>query len=173
MSWNWLDVLVVLLAVGQIGMVIVIARIAGGIRRGAVARLSAVVGRNIVSGAKLVQTGRVVARATLPHLLHTRDSLAKIPGAFRPIELSDAPVSYHSLIRNVNSLRALQHGGRRVRGTARQSRVSLAERAGLVPPAWKRIAPLAGYAGTVLTIWREVRKQLPEIRRVLSERGSA
>ena len=171
MSWNWIDVLVVLLAVGQIGLVVAIGVIVGRIKAGPVARLSGAIGRNVASGKKLLETGKTAGLAAVPHLARTRAALVRLPRAFRPIVLTDAPVSYGSLLRNMDVLLVLR-GRKPVRGMVRRGTTRFVEKAGLVPPNWKRIAPLTGYAGTALTVWREVQKQLPEIRRVLSERDS-
>lgn len=171
MSWNWIDVLVVLLAVGQIGLCIRIVVVIGRIKSGPVARLTSAAMRNVASGKKLMGTGKNAGKNAVPHLIHIRAALVRLPRAFRPITLSDAPVSYGSLLRNVDTLLVLR-GRKPVRGAVRRGTTRFIDRAGLVPPLWKKIAPLTGYASTALTVWQEVQKQLPEIRRVLAERNS-
>ncbi len=173
MTWNWLDIVILLLTVGQIGMVVAIGMIVGRIRTGPVARFSAAVGRNVSAGRKLVATGVHAGTASLPHLLRTRAALVRIPRALRPVMLTDAPISYGSVGKPLALLGMFRGRQRRAGTVKRVPSASVAERMGLVPPVWKRITPLLGYAGTALAVVQEVRKQLPEIRRVLSERGSA
>jgi hypothetical protein len=170
MSWNWLDIVVVLLIVGQIGFVVAIGMIAVRIKNGPLARFSTAVGRNISAGKKLVETGQKAGMASLPHILRTRAALMRLPTAFRPVTLTDAPVTYASLSQPLALLGTFR--GRK--GTRKRVvKPGVAERLGLVPPAWKKITPYLGYLGTAQAVWQEVQKQLPEIKRALSERDSA
>jgi hypothetical protein len=136
-----------------------------------VARFSVAVGRNVTAGKKLFGTGKDAALVALPHLIRTRAALARIPRSLRPVTLTDAPISYGSVRRPLTLLRTFR--GKRTGGRKRAPSVGMADRLGLVPPVWKKITPLLGYARTMLAVVQEVRKQLPEIKRVLSERGSA
>lgn len=171
MAWHWLDILVILLTVGQIGFVVAIGIIAGRIKNGPMARLSTAVGRNIASGKKLLQTGQKAGMDSLPHLSRTRAALVRIPPAFRPVAFADAPITYASAGKPLILLKTFR--GRRFGTRKRLPAPGVAERLGLVPPAWKKITPYLGYVGTALAVVQEVQKQLPQIRRVLSERGSA
>lgn len=170
MAWNWLDVFVVLLAVGQIGLGIAIGVIVGRIKNGPLSRLSTAVGRNLTAGKKLIESGTKAGAAAAPHLGRTRDALVRIPRAFRPIQLSDAPITYSTARTPLAVLSALR--GKPGKAGRRAPSQGLAEKLGLVPPVWKKITPLLGYAGTALSVVREVRKQMPEIKRALSERDS-
>jgi hypothetical protein len=172
MEWGWLDSIIILLAAGQVGVVIAIAVIAGRIKNGPMARLSAAVGRNIASSKKLLETGKNAGVASLPHLARTRVALVRIPGLFRPITLTDAPITYASA-RQPLVLLSTFRGQRTRSATKRAPKPHISERLGLVPPVWKKITPYLGYIGTALAVVQEVQKQLPEIRRVLSERDSA
>ena len=172
MAWKWLDIVIILLTVGQIGLVVAIGVIVGRIRSGPVSQFSAAVERNVSAGRKLFSTGKNAGIVVLPYLSRTRAALVRIPRSLRPIVLTDAPISYGSVRKPLSLLRMLR-GHRRTGTRKRLSSVGMADRLGLVPPVWKKITPLLGYAGTALTVVQEVRKQLPEIKRVLSERGSA
>jgi hypothetical protein len=175
MSWNWLDVVVVLLTVGQIGLVVAIGMIAMRIKNGPVARFASAVGRNVSSGKKLIETGRKASQTSLPHILRTRAALVRLPASLRPITLTDAPITYASLsqpLALLGTVRGLRGG--QVKTSQRPVvKAGVAERLGLVPPAWKKVTPYLGYLGTAHAVWQEVQKQLPEIRRALSERDSA
>lgn len=176
MSWNWVDITVILLAVVQVALCVAIAVVVGRIKNGSVAQITATVRRNIVSGKRLVDTGGDAAKKSLPHIMATRTSLMKLPKAFRPVEFDDAPVTYGSLMRGFTSLTTLTAFTRPVKTTPSGKRVvrpSLADRMGLVPPAWKKVAPLIGYASMAIEVWKQVQEQLPEIReRILSARDT-
>ena len=176
MAWNWLDIAVLLLALGQIALVITIGVVAGRIRRGSVARVGAMAGRTIATAKTLATTATTIGGATLPHLAGIRAALTRLPRSFRPVRLSEAPVSYRSLLQNAGMVQSLRGVARNARGGNRVRplpRAGFAERAGLVPPVWKKIAPLWGYAATALSVWKEVEAQLPQIRRATRERVRA
>lgn len=173
MSWNWLDIVVILLTVGQIGIVVAIGMIAVRIKNGPVARFSSAVERNISAGKKLVETGQKAGMASLPHILRTKTVLQRIPGSFRPITLTDAPVTYASLTQPLALLGTLRgFRGGRTPARKRVVKPGVAERLGLIPPVWKKVTPYLGYLGVAQAVWQEVQKQLPEIKRALSERDS-
>ncbi|MBC8134720.1 MAG: hypothetical protein H8F28_02400 [Fibrella sp.] len=171
MAWNWLDIIVILLTVGQIGLVVAIGVIVGRIKNGPVSRFSSAVGRNIASGKKLLETGTNAGRISLPHLVRTRDALVRIPQSFRPVVLTDASISYASVRQPLILLTTLR--GLRAKRQKNAPSPGVAERMGLIPPVWSKITPYLGYAGAALAVMQEVQKQLPEIKRVLSERDSA
>lgn len=176
MAWNWLDIVVILLTLGQIGLVVAIVVIAGRIKNGPVARFSTAVGRNISAGKKLFETGQKAGMAAVPHLMRTRAALMRIPGAFRPIVLTDTTITYSSARQPLVLLTALRglRGARRKPGARKSvATAGFADRMGLIPPVWNKITPYLGYVGTALAVVQEVQKQLPEIKRALSERGSA
>jgi hypothetical protein len=176
MSWNWLDVVVILLALGQVGLMIYVAMILLRIKKGPVARLLRMVQRNVKSGTRLAQSGKKAGLASLPHVMGIRASLSLLPRSFRAVKFTDAPITYGSVRKPLalwGTLKASRAASKAVaKGDAKAKAVrsrSLAERMGLIPPIWLRIAPLLGYAGTALAVFRQVQEQLPEIRsRLLS-----
>lgn len=167
MTWNWIDVLIITLALAQIGLFVAIVLVLGRIKNGAVVRLAAAIGRNIESGKQLFQTSKLVGTTSLPHLQTIRARLSAVPRYLRPVELS-TNLSYGAMVRYIGMAQLfLVRPGKPA--APRPKRTGLAERAGLIPPAWQKIAPLWGYAGIALSAWREVQKQLPEIRRAVQE----
>ncbi len=171
MTWNWLDVLIIALALAQIGFCVAIGVVLGRIKNGAVARFSGAIGRNVASGKKLIETAKTVGTVSLPHLQGIRAHLSAVPRYLRPVSLT-APVSYGAMVRylGMGQLLLARSSAKQGKPTAPQKkRTGFAERAGLIPPVWQKIAPLWGYAGIALSAWREVQKQLPEIRRAVGE----
>jgi len=167
MSWNWLDVLIIALALAQIGFCIAIGVVLGRIKNGAVARFSGAIGRNIETGKKLLETGKAIGAVSLPHLQTIRARLSAVPRHLRPVSLQ-TDFSYGAIVRYVGMGQLLLARPGKPTGT-RKRRAGFAERAGLIPPVWQKVAPLWGYAGIALSAWREVQKQLPEIRRAVEE----
>ncbi len=173
MHWNWLDILVIVVAVVPIILTVIIAGIVLKIKNGPVARIIGAVSRNVNTGKKLVETGKSAGLASLPHLITIRARVMLLPRSFHPIELTDAPITYGSAqkpLALLGTFRALR-GGQRTR--RRREQISVLDRVGLVPPVWNKVKPYLGYAGTVMAVWKEVQNQLPAIRKALSERGSA
>ena len=188
MTWNWLDITILALALAQTALMVWIVLIVLRIRNGSVARLAGTIGRIVATGQRIAQAGRDTGVRTLPGLQTARAALAGLPRYFRPVVFENAPVTYATLAQQwrtasaqwarFGALRAVvgraNRGAPRPAGSpavkARPVRAPLAERLGLVPPVWKKVAPLLGYTATVTQVWREVQKQLPAIRAQIARR---
>ena len=165
--WNWLDVLIVALALAQIALVFWIVLIVQRIRNGSVARLRVVVARNITTSQRIMATVQDTGLRVLPPLMATRTALAKLPQSFHPIVFDGAVVTYATLVQQWKTLDRTRMALGVVRPRKAKHRTAalpLAERLGLIPPAWKQIAPLLGHLSTGLQVWREIQRQLPEIQ---------
>lgn len=180
MSWNWLDMVVILLAVGQLAVAGYIVMIVLRIKNGPVARLTWVVKRNIQTGKRLAQDGKKAGFAAVPPALRIRSFAVLTAKAFRPVRFTEAPITYASIRKPLalwGTLKASRAAGKAVATADAKAKSvhsrSVAERLGLIPPIWLKIAPFVGYAGTALAVIQEVQKQIPEIRsRLLSESGT-
>ncbi|MBC8142512.1 MAG: hypothetical protein H7Y38_13860 [Armatimonadetes bacterium] len=168
MTWNWFDFVVITLALAQIGLFVAIVLVLGRIKNGAVARFAAAIGRNVESGKKLIETGKSVGTLSLPHLQNIRARLSAVPRYLRPVKL-DTSISVGEVVRYVGMGQLLLARPGKSAPATRLKRTGFAERAGLIPPVWQKIAPLWGYVGIAVSAWREVQKQLPTIRRAVSE----
>jgi len=179
MAWNWLDIFVVALALLQVGLCITIGMVALRIKNGPVTRLLAAIRKNVQSGKRLADTGMDAGQKALPHLLQTRDAVQELVPLFRPVTFEDAPITYSSLARYWGMFTGVRGGIQQVQGLFDRSKTeasvvttgrrrsaqrstspTMADRLGLVPPAWKRVQPYLRHVPTIRRIISTVRDQL-------------
>jgi len=175
-----LDLVVIALALVQIGISVTILVVALRIKNGSVARLLAAVQKNVKSGKRLADTGMDARQKALPHLLATRDAVQELAPLFRPVTYEEGTFTYADLARywgmftgvrgGIEQVRGLLDGrgkaepnvatnGRR-RSVARPARPGIADRLGLVPPAWRRVQPYLRHIPTIRRIITTVRDQM-------------
>ncbi len=178
MTWNVWDVLIILAALAQIGVLVWVVLIALKIKNGPVKAITGHIAPLTERGKTLAETGKREALQNKDRFAGLAAEVKGIVDAVKPRgdgagdALPGASINWHTIKGAWGTYRTVQRGlkGARMlrrlsaaqtvppgpKGAPGKANVSLAERLGLIPPAAKHL----GRAWSLISIGLQVRKQL-------------